>query len=530
MASTGSVARATPFAVAALILGGAVLLLRPDPAPAPPPPPDAAPEPARDAAPAPDGAPAPAPPPGAVLVGRVVDLAGKPIGALVVATHESGAFRAATDPLGIFLLPVPEGELTVDVHAGGFLPPSPRAARAGELVVFALDPGATVTGRVVDPAGFPVAGAELELDGEGRVVTAAERARRRLWAEGATDAPTRSRLLRVGELGVLLGKIPPIPARPIERVAATGAGPVNELVTAADGTFTVRAVPPGRWTLRVRHPDFADGASEPSAVPGPPIAVTLARGGEVTGRVTDPGGAPILGATVVVRDRAGTRAVVFTAGDGSYRHLHVRGDVAVRASARGFAAAERAVSVAEGGAETVDFSLAATGAPAAAPGETGAIAADLRDGSTLGPLLDFRVTARGPAGARVERTGTQGELALGPLAPGRWTLTVSAKGYAPRAVWVDVVAGEPTPVRIELTQGATIGGTVYGRHGDPVAGAEVSAGLVRAKTSSTGAFRLAGVPSGNVAVVATHPTEGRGAIQVPLRNGDEALTLAIRLE
>jgi hypothetical protein len=312
----------------------------------------------------------------------------------------------------------------------------------------------------------------------------------------------------------------------------TSHSPINELVSSPDGSFRVDAVAPGRWTVRAHHPDFADAESAVIAVPSAtPLTVVMARGSEVSGRIADAAGEPIFGATVAVRDKGRTRAVVFTGSDGGYRHLHVLGDVVVSASAHGFSAAQREVVAGEGGLHEISFILAASD-EASAPGEevAGAIQADLRDGSTLGPLLAFHVTARGPGGARLERAGKQGELQLGPLAAGRWTLTVEAVGYAARAVVVDVVAGDPTPVRIELDQGATIAGTVYSSHGEPVAGADVACGLARTRTTATGGFRLAGVPSGLVAVVASHPREGRGRIQVPLRNGDEALTLAIRLE
>jgi len=479
--------------------------------------------------------------PAAVLVGRVTEVSShSPVaGARVVATTDSDTYRARTDLLGIFLIFVPDTELALDVHAEGFLPPRRRTVSpkvSDHSLTFELQRGASLDGRIVDLAGAPIAGAELELSGEvsgkRQLITAAERARRRIWAEGSGDAPPSSRLLRVGELGVLLGKLPGIPPEPRPAEKVTSHSPINELVSRPDGSFRVDAVAPGRWTVRAHHPDFADAESAVIAVPSAtPLTVVMARGSEVSGRIADAAGEPIFGATVAVRDKGRTRAVVFTGSDGGYRHLHVLGDVVVSASAHGFSAAQREVVAGEGGLHEISFILAASD-EASAPGEevAGAIQADLRDGSTLGPLLAFHVTARGPGGARLERAGKQGELQVGPLAAGRWTLTVEAVGYAARAVVVDVVAGDPTPVRIELDQGATIAGTVYSSHGEPVAGADVACGLARTRTTATGGFRLAGVPSGLVAVVASHPREGRGRIQVPLRNGDEALTLAIRLE
>ena len=76
----------------------------------------------------------------------------------------------------------------------------------------------------------------------------------------------------------------------------------------------------------------------------------------------------------------------------------------------------------------------------------------------------------------------------------------------------------------------TLERTVYDAHGDVVRGATVESGGVRATTDVAGRFRLADVPPGDVAVRASHPAAGAGETLVPLRSGDEVLTLAIRLK
>ncbi len=54
---------------------------------------------------------------------------------------------------------------------------------------------------------------------------------------------------------------------------------------------------------------------------------------------------------------------------------------------------------------------------------------DLHDGN---PLAGIRIDARGPGGATATRTtDARGLVELGGLAPGTWSLTVRAKGYAP---------------------------------------------------------------------------------------------------
>src|SRR5262249_16679006 len=159
----------------------------------------------------------------------------------------------------------------------------------------------------------------------------------------------------------------------------------------------------------------------------------------------------------------------------------------------------------------------------------GGLRADVRDALTSGPILEFAVRARGPGGADIRRTGARGELELTPLAPGPWTLTVEARGYATREVSVDVPAGagaKPTTVAgsgIELDRGAAAGGPVSSSHGEPVAGATVEAGPVHATTSASGGFRLAGVPTGETVLRARHASEGAADVIVPLHAGDEVL-------
>jgi hypothetical protein len=544
MPSTRTAHKATAFAVAGLVVLASVgwlgsLALDREAPLAPPVPPPAAAVPGPDAAP--PATPDAGPPSGATLAGQVTADRAPVAGARVVLTRKDQVFRGATDAGGSFAIAgLPDDELTLDVFAVGFLPPAKKKVRPGVPVDVVLSRGATVSGRVVDLAGNPVAGAEIELSGEagGRrlTISAAERARRQVFAEGTAAAPARARLLPVGELGVLVGKLPPIPPRPLEQ-SPTSAGAVvtaAEFATGADGAFRIPAVPRGRFTARARHPDFADGEAGPVDVDGEAaVTIRLARGAELAGRVTDTAGQPIFGATVAVREMKRTEGVGFSDRNGSYRIGHVAGQVTVRAAARGYAPVVRELLAEEGGRLQADFTLAATGeaAPEGVEEEaTGSLRLDLRDGGTRGPLLAFQVTARGPRGAKVTREGEGGDLDLGPLAAGAWTLTVEARGYASQAFPATVVAGEATPLRLELTQGATIGGTVYSRHGEPVSGAEVTCGLARGRTSPTGAFRLTGVPAGEVAVRASHATEGRGELWVPLRNGDEALTLELRLE
>jgi len=178
--------------------------------------------------------------------------------------------------------------------------------------------------------------------------------------------------------------------------------------------------------------------------------------------------------------------------------------------------------------ETV--ALAAARAARIEPSAGGTVRMDLRDELTRGPILAFSAVARGPEGAVVRKSGVRGELVLGPLVPGSWTVRIEARGFATADAAFDVSAGVETPLRVELSQGGVVGGTVYSEHGDPVGGATVECGPLRGTTTATGAFKLSGTPTGDVVVRASHAEAGQGQIVVPLHPGDEALTLEIRLQ
>lgn len=77
--------------------------------------------------------------------------------------------------------------------------------------------------------------------------------------------------------------------------------------------------------------------------------------GRITGRITDPGGAPLQGARITV---AGTSIVTGSAADGRFTLVGVPAGVQeVRVAILGFAALRRSVTVASGQTATIDFQL-----------------------------------------------------------------------------------------------------------------------------------------------------------------------------
>ncbi|MFE4665955.1 MFS transporter [Streptomyces sp. NPDC056716] len=108
-------------------------------------------------------------------------------------------------------------------------------------------------------------------------------------------------------------------------------------------------------------------------------------------------------------------------------------------------------------------------------------------------------------------TGEQGEFALGELVPGAVTVAVTAVGFRPRALPVEVGGTGVTRIEVELDAGARVQGVVRVPHG-PLADARVTlvdaAGNVAgtATTGADGAYAFTDLDSGEYTVIATgHP-------------------------
>jgi RNA polymerase sigma factor (sigma-70 family) len=137
------------------------------------------------------------------------------------------------------------------------------AEQAGDVDVgdIVVDEAAVVTGRLVDPAGAPVAGVRVEVDATGRLVEERKRPRELL----------------------------------AQRVSA---------VTDAAGRFRLAGLWPGEWSLFALPPGFVR-VSRPFTIERSGELelgdVQLAAGGRLAGRVVDALGAPIPGARIRLR-------------------------------------------------------------------------------------------------------------------------------------------------------------------------------------------------------------------------------------
>ncbi len=289
------------------------------------------------------------------IVGHVVDPSGRPLPARVSVAETDGqavpttvAQTLATEaaPDGTFRLPsVPTGAHVLQVSAPGFairrveveISPAARVGDAGEIV---LETGLQISGRVLDRARQPVAGAQvttyMRLAGGDRppesrteadgtfVVGGLKPGTYEVFVRAPGYGPGRARPQAGGEpveivlqaAGSVTGSVVDEGGRPVDafRVSVTpvssemdeGPGfPASDTVGGGDGRFTLADVAPGTYTLEVAAPDRApalvSGVKVASGTPTDVGIVKVAAGGIVRGTVVDATGAAVAGATITVQ-------------------------------------------------------------------------------------------------------------------------------------------------------------------------------------------------------------------------------------
>ncbi len=206
-------------------------------------------------------------------------------------------------------------------------------------------------------------------------------------------------------------------------------------------------------------------------VAAPPTTGTIA--GKVTNAAT---GAVIAGATV--SDGA---ASATTDATGAYTLANVApGSYTVSASASGYAAASQSVSVTSGQTATANFALSAVVT-------NGAIAGKVTNAAT-GTAIAGATVSDGLASALTDATGA---YTLTNVAPGTYTVSASASGYAAASQSVSVTSGQTATASFALTSQANqtmyvagitfktngpnlrVGVRVVNSAGSPVSGAQV---------------------------------------------------------
>src|SRR5207237_9681045 len=134
----------------------------------------------------------------------------------------------------------------------------------------------------------------------------------------------------------------------------------------------------------------------------------------------------------------------------------------------------------------------------AVTGQTTQLSGTVTDASTSKPIAGATVSAG--SGSAVTDAG--GAYAISGLAPGTYTATASASGYASQGASVTLTAGNTTTQNFALAPNpGTITGTVTDSGtGAPIAGATVSYGGGSTTTDGSGVYTLANVAEGSYSV------------------------------
>jgi len=476
---------------------------------------------------------------GAIVVGRVIDR-GEGTG-LVAAielrpTGDDQAPRyARSGDDGVFRIEgVPNGKWIADAYAPGYLSPGGVELDAGKgMPELALARGAAIEGKVVDGAGHPVAGATVRAitAGTNPIETSAavdqDRLRRFSGRMAAPTAPAIAmgsdpQLIARGELGVMIGPIPPVPpqgsevARPAVVVDPTVAGagllgdppplagdPAQASIwtTGTDGRYRIRGLARGKITGLAIAAGFAEARSKTVAVETGELVgnvdIVLTAGTLIVGVVTDQHGAAVVGAEVSAQPEVGSPAVNFTDADGRYKIGPVTGQIELHASAYGHVELHRTITLPPGKGPTADEheeNLVLEVADAS-------LAGTVADASGLPIRAAELEVLVGNDEARRGTTQPDGTFALDMLPRGHVRVRVSHADYP--TIELDAVTasnGERVHLVVPLG-GAVEGALLDGTRGTPLAGVTIEShgpggASAEATTDATGRWKLGPLAKG----------------------------------
>lgn len=452
-----------------------------------------------------------------IVVGRVID---REEGIGLVAAIElrpSGDDQAPryarTAADGTFRIEgVPNGRWIADAFSPGYTSPGGVELEAGRgIPELALTRGATLEGRVLDGEGRPIANASVRALGavaarEARGTSAPEysaavdqdRLRRfsgRIAAPAAIASAGTSadpQLLPRGELGVMVGPIPPIPppgaqvARPAS-IDVSAAGLVGEpaplavdhasiWTTDGDGRYRIRGLPRGKHAVLAVAPGFAEGKSKQVAVElGQTIGnlnVILTAGTMVFGKVSDQHGVRVAGAQVHAEPELGAPLDAFTDDEGMYRIGPVTGTVELAVSAYGHGGAKRTLELA-----------AAPGNAAAERREdlvlsvADAVLAGTLDDATGAPVATAQLEIiGGAADGRRAVVNDDGTFSIDLLPAGPLRVRVTHPSYPTVELDTAAASHDRARVRLRLPLGGAIAGVLLDNtNGAPLGGLIISA-------------------------------------------------------
>lgn len=406
-----------------------------------------------------------------LLRGEVLGPEGAPIArAALRLDGPEGGVEATSGPGGVFAFPpAPAGEYRLRVEAAGFVGADEvlQCHPDGPPLLVELTPAARISGRVLTPAGRPLAGARVEAR----------------WS--------------------------------------------RELATTSDaeGRYALGGLPPGPLQVRVSAPGFGSGAEDVFLAPGAPqtLDLLLVEAAQLSGQVFDGSGAPLAGALVRVAGPA-DEALAQSDAQGAFRleGLGV-GPYRIQASRSGYGLAERDYV---GPGERVELYLEArvpvTGVVRSLEGEPVhavlVAPADQPEQAQLFPGSRFALVVGAETRQLLIRARSgpahhgHGPGFLSPL-----YVDVPAGGGA---LQVELAAGAEAEGRVLGPTGEPVPGVAFlaGRQAEELLGGESAQAFLLALSEDGGAFDVPGLPAAGLEVTLSHPEFAPRVVQ--LRPGE----------
>jgi carboxypeptidase family protein len=489
----------------------------------------------------------------AIVVGRVIDREEGTGLAAAIELRPSGDDQAPryarSGDDGVFRIEgVPNGRWIADAFVPGYLSPGGIELEAGRgIPEIALGRGGTISGRVLDGEGHPVAGAIVRslTAGQNPTEVSAEVDRDKLRRfSGRTAAPVPvsapgalaadPEFVARGELGVMVGPIPPIPP-PGAHVAQTAvtvdpslageppalpgdAARASIWTTGADGAYRIRGFGKAKVTVLATATGFAEARSKPIAIePGQVVAgidLVLTPGTVIIGKVTDQHGTPVIGAQITAtptgagaHDATGAPFDVFTDEVGEYKLGPVTGTVELHATAYGHGEARRTLELppvrgATPAEQREDLLLVVADAIVAG------ILEDATGAAVAGAHLDV---VGGVGDGRHAIVAADGTFSIDLLPAGRLRLHAEHPAYPPDDFEVVAAADNQARVRLHLALGGGVEGALLdASSGAPIPSVTLAASgpanaLAEASTDKVGRWKLGPLKPGRWKIVVKQP-------------------------
>lgn len=410
------------------------------------------------------------------------------------------------------------GFLTVRAigYVAAMVPVESPVAGGPSWQVVRLKKAASISGRVVDGAGFPVAGATLEAVGtstEGLPISVTYRSEAIAdahfdWASEWDSSPSNV-LIPVGELGVMLGPVPPIPLGAVQEREG------QQLTSDETGHFRIEGVPAGEVIVLARHPDHLDGKSEVLQMTvgdHKTTEIVLGRGKPLRGRVVDHRGFPVELARIQVMGRSFDRRVSAES-DGTFELLAAPEEVSLRVSSlvdplrilfavqvTGKSRHEEILIELPAPRESISLKIVDENDEPVDMAQVHIV--------SLVKEVPFKQTKFSQAG---------GEVTFDEARDLRARINVKAPGFVERSIELNLRASQ----KLILEPSLRVAGRITQARGRMAAsGAQVTirrGSFVRTTVADDlGEYRFSGIPPGQAELAATHPELGMGRRKVKL--------------